>query len=80
MWRVLGRIQPEGKTQFGRPWFRWEDNIRMDMKEIEWRGMDWIHLAANRVKWWAVMNMAMNVLVETVIQYHRKCAALRFNL
>jgi hypothetical protein len=36
MWHILERRQPEGKTQFGRPWFRQEDNIRMDMKEIEW--------------------------------------------
>ena len=45
---------------------------------LEWRGMKWIHLAPNRAKWWAVMNMVMNVQVETIIQYHRKSAALRF--
>jgi len=50
----------------------------MDMKEIEWRGMEWIHLAPNRVKWWAIMNMVMNVQVETIIQCHRKSAALIF--
>jgi hypothetical protein len=53
----------------GRPWFRWEDNIRMDIKEVEWRGMDWIHLGPNRVKWWTVMNMVMNIQVETIIHY-----------
>jgi len=50
MWHIMGRMQPEGKTPFGRPWFRLEDNIRMDMKEVEWRGMDWIHLAPSRVR------------------------------
>lgn len=45
---------------------------------LEWRGMEWIHLAPNRVKWWAVTNMVMNVQVETIIQYRRKSAALRF--
>jgi hypothetical protein len=74
----MGRMQPEGKTPFGEPWFRLEDNIRMDMKEVEWRGMDWIHLAPNRVRWWAVMSMGMNVQVETIIHYHRKSAAPRF--
>jgi hypothetical protein len=50
----------------------------MDMKEVEWRGMDWIYLAPSRVKWWVVMNMVMNIQVETIIHYHRKSAALRF--
>ena len=62
----------------GRPWFRWEDSVRMDMKEIEWRGMECINLAPNSVKWWAVMNMVMNVQVVTIIQCHRKSAALIF--
>jgi hypothetical protein len=34
--------KPEGS---GRPRRRWEDNIRMDLREIRWGGMDWIHLA-----------------------------------
>jgi hypothetical protein len=50
----------------------------MDMKEIEWRGMECINLAPNSVKWWAVMNMVMNVQVVTIIQCHRKSAALIF--
>jgi hypothetical protein len=38
----------EGKTQLGRPRHRWEDNIRMDIWEIRWEGVDWMHLAQDR--------------------------------
>jgi len=37
--------KPEGKRPLGRPRRRWEDNIRMDLREIEWQGVDWMHLA-----------------------------------
>jgi hypothetical protein len=37
--------KPEGKTPLGRPRCRWEDNIKMDPIEIEWGGIDEIHLA-----------------------------------
>jgi hypothetical protein len=33
-------VRPEGKTSLGRPGLRWEDNIKMDLKEVGWRGMD----------------------------------------
>jgi hypothetical protein len=36
---------PEGKRPLGRPRHRWEDNIRMDVREIGWSGVDWIDLA-----------------------------------
>jgi hypothetical protein len=36
--------KPEEKRRFGRPRCGWEDNIKMDVKEIEWDGVDWIHL------------------------------------
>jgi hypothetical protein len=29
----------------GRPWHKWKDNIRMNLREIGWEGVDWIHLA-----------------------------------
>jgi len=32
--------KPEGKTPLGRPWHRWEDNIKMDLQEVECEGMD----------------------------------------
>jgi hypothetical protein len=38
----------EGKRQLGRPRHRWEDNIRMDLREIGWEGVDWMHLAHDK--------------------------------
>jgi hypothetical protein len=32
----------------GRPWCKWEDNIRMDLREIGWEGVDWMHLSQVR--------------------------------
>jgi hypothetical protein len=43
--------KPEGKTPLGRPRHRWECNIKMDLREIGWGGMDWIDLAQDRVQW-----------------------------
>jgi hypothetical protein len=37
--------KPEGKRQVGRLRLRWEDNIKMDLREIGWGGTDWIDLA-----------------------------------
>jgi hypothetical protein len=47
------------------PMRRWEDNIRMDLREIGWGGggMDWIDLAQDRDQWRALVNMAMNLWV-----------------
>lgn len=39
----------------------WEDNIKMYLMEIGQKGMDWIHLAEDRVIQWAVVNMVMNL-------------------
>jgi hypothetical protein len=46
-YKILFR-KPEGKRLLGRPWCRWENNIRMDHGEIEWEGVDWMHLARCR--------------------------------
>jgi hypothetical protein len=39
------------KRPLGRPRHRWEDNIKMDLREIGWGGMDWIDLAQDRDQW-----------------------------
>jgi hypothetical protein len=52
--------KPEGKRQLGRPRRRWEDNIRMDLREIGWSGMDWINVAQDRDQWRALVNTVMN--------------------
>jgi hypothetical protein len=55
--------KPEGRRQLGRPRCRWKDNIRMDLREIGWGGMDWIDLAQDRDKWQTFVNMVMNLRV-----------------
>jgi hypothetical protein len=37
--------KPEGKIPLGGHRCKWEDNIKMDLREVEWSGMDWINLA-----------------------------------
>jgi hypothetical protein len=46
-YRILAG-KPEGNRLLGRPKCRWEDNIRMDLREIGLGGMDWIDLAQDR--------------------------------
>jgi hypothetical protein len=41
----------------------WEDNIKIDLEEIGWGGMNWIDVAQNMEQWRALVNMAMNLLV-----------------
>jgi hypothetical protein len=61
-YRVLvGRS--EGKTPVGRPRSRWEDNVKMDLREIEIDGANWILLAQDRVRSRACVNMVMNLRV-----------------
>jgi hypothetical protein len=52
--------KPEGNRALGRPRHRWEDTIKMDLREVGW-GMDWIDLAQDRDRWWAVVNAVMNL-------------------
>jgi len=46
----------EGKRLLGRSRGRWEDNIRIDLQEVEYGGMNWIELAQYRERWWALVN------------------------
>jgi hypothetical protein len=55
--------KPEGKRLLGRSRSRWVDNIKMDLLEIGWGGVDWIGLAQDRNKWRALVNAVMNLLV-----------------
>jgi hypothetical protein len=54
---------PEGKRPLGRPRRRWQDNNKMDLREIEWSGMDWIDPAQDRDQWRALVNTVMNLRV-----------------
>jgi hypothetical protein len=55
--------KPEGKRPLERPRRRWEDGIRMDLREIVWGGVEWINLAQDRDRWRAVVNAVMNLRV-----------------
>jgi hypothetical protein len=49
----------EGKRPLGRPRRRWEDNIKINLREIGWEGVDWMHLDQDRDQWRALMNTIM---------------------
>ena len=55
--------KPEGKRPLGRPRRRWEDNIKMDLQEVGGGGGDWMELAQDRYRWWALVGMVRNVRV-----------------
>jgi hypothetical protein len=55
--------KPEGKRPLGRPRRKWEDNIKMDLQEVGYGGMDWIELAQDRDRWQALVNAVKNYRV-----------------
>jgi hypothetical protein len=60
VYRVLGG-RSKGKRPLGRPRHRWEDNIKIDHREMEIDGANWIQLAQDRVQWRAFVNVVMNL-------------------
>jgi hypothetical protein len=58
---VMGK--PEGKRPLGRSRRRWEDGIRMDLREIGWGSVDWIQLAQDGDRSQALVNTVMNLRV-----------------
>jgi hypothetical protein len=58
---LVGR--PEGRRPLGRSRRRWEDNIKMDLREIGIEEANWIQLAQDRVQWRAFVNTVMNIRV-----------------
>ena len=62
VYRVLvGR--PERRRPLGRPRRRWEDNIRMDLRELGGGCVDWMELAQDRDRWRALVSAVMNLRV-----------------
>jgi hypothetical protein len=51
--------KPEAQKPLGRPRRRWLENIKIDLKEIEWDSMDWINLAHDGDQWRALVNTVM---------------------
>jgi len=56
--------KPEGKRPLGKPRYRWEDNIKMDLQEVGCGGMDWIDLAHDRDRKRALVSTVMNLGVS----------------
>jgi hypothetical protein len=53
--------KPEGERPLGRPRRRWVDNIKIDLREIEWDRMEWIELTQDRDKWRALVITVVNL-------------------
>jgi hypothetical protein len=58
---LVGR--PEGRRPLGRPRRRWEDNIKIDLQEVGWGGMNWIDMAQDRDRWRVLVSAIMNLRV-----------------
>jgi hypothetical protein len=56
---LVGR--PEGRRPLGRPRLRWKDNIKLDLQEIGFVDVDWIHWVQDRDRWRALVNTVMNL-------------------
>jgi hypothetical protein len=55
--------KPEGKRPLGRPRDRWEDNIRMDLREVGCEGVDLVELTSDRDKWRTLVSAVINLWV-----------------
>jgi hypothetical protein len=57
--------KPERRRPLGRPRRRWEDNMKVDFREVRWGDIDWIGLAQDRDRWRALVNTVMNLRVPS---------------
>jgi hypothetical protein len=53
----------QGKRPLGRPRHRWDDNIKMELQEVGWVGMDWIDMAQDRDRWRTLIKAVMKIRV-----------------
>jgi hypothetical protein len=59
LYRVLVE-NPAGKRPLGRARSRWEDGLKMDLREIGWEGVEWIYFVQDKNRWRAFVNTVMN--------------------
>jgi hypothetical protein len=55
--------KPQGRRPLGRPRHRWQGNIKIDLQELGWGGIEWIKVAQDRDRWWALVDMVVNLRV-----------------
>jgi hypothetical protein len=58
--------KPEWKRPLGRPRRRWEDNIKIYLREIGWCCIDWIYLDQERAQWRALVDAVMNFVFHKI--------------
>jgi hypothetical protein len=77
-WISVGKS--DGKRPLGRPKSKWEDNIKMDLREIGCGRKEWIDLAQDRDRWRALVNTVMNLRVpQNVGKFLSSCATGGFS-
>jgi hypothetical protein len=59
---ILAR-KPDGKRPLGKPRRTWEGNIKIDLKEKGWKGVNWVHLSQDTDQWRALVNRVLNFRV-----------------
>jgi hypothetical protein len=72
--------KPEGQRPLGRPRRRWKNNIKVDIREIGWGGMDWIDLAQDREQWRALVNSnepSGSIKCCEIIEWLHNCRLLK---
>jgi len=55
--------KPDGKRSLGRPRHRWGNNIKVDLQVVGCGGVDWVELAQDRDRWWALVNAVINLQI-----------------
>jgi len=69
--------KPEGKRQLGKARCRWVVNIKMDLQEVGFGGMDWIELAQDRDRWRALVSAVMNLrFPKNAVNFLTSCKAV----
>ena len=60
---TANKKDPEGRRPLERPKRKWKEDIKMDLRLVGYRGMDWIGLTEDRNRWLACFNAVMNLRI-----------------